>query len=78
MTNYGEYMNLTEQNQYFGKYLDIYELADATGIKTGYIRYLKFTKKIPFVQESPGSKILIPYDSFIEYLNKNTNENLED
>jgi len=64
--------------EHTGKFYTIGKLATVTGNDPNWIRYLKFTKKIPFFQESPGSKILIPYDKFMEYINKNTNENLED
>ena len=64
--------------EHTGKFYTIGKLATVTGTNPNWIRYLKFTKKVPFFQESPGSKILIPYDSFMEYLNKNTNENFED
>jgi len=64
--------------EHTGKFYTIGKLTTVTGNDQNWIRYLKFTKRIPFFQESPGSKILIPYDKFMEYINKNTNENLED
>ena len=61
-----------------GKFYTIDKLAVVTGVDTHFLRYLKFTKKIPFFQESPGGKILIPYDNFIKYLNRNTNAKIEE
>jgi len=65
-------------NDHSGKFYTISKLAAVTGTNPNWIRYLKFTKKIPFFQESPGGKVLIPYNSFIEYLNRNTNAKAEE
>ena len=64
-------------NEHTGKYYTIGKLATVTGTNPNWIRYLKFTKKVPFFQESPVSKILIPYDRFLEFLENNTNSKEE-
>jgi len=63
--------------EHTGKFYTIGKLATVTGTNPNWIRYLKWTKKIPFFQESPGSKILIPYDRFLEFLENNTNSKEE-
>ena len=55
------------------KFYSVNKLSELTGISESLIRYWKHQKKIPFIQESPGSAILIPFNRFNEYLEKNMN-----
>lgn len=55
------------------KFYTIKKLSEQTGVSENLIRFWKFQKKIPFVQERPGSAVLIPYSEFLEFLELNKN-----
>lgn len=55
------------------KYYSIRELSHLTRINPNLIRFWKFQKRIPFIQERPGSAVLIPYSEFLEFLERNKN-----
>jgi len=58
----------------YQKYYSIRKLSNLTGISANLIRFWKFQKRIPFIQERPGGAVLIPYAEFVEFLEKNTNK----
>lgn len=60
------------------KYFTIKKLAEETGISEHLIRFWKFQKKIPFIQERPGSAILIDYSEFLEFIQTNKNAAKDD
>ena len=57
-----------------GKFYSPARMSEITGIKLGLIKYWKRLKKIPFFQEEPGAAVLLPYDGFMAFLEKNLNE----
>ena len=59
------------------KFYSIKKLSELTGISEHLIRFWKYQKKIPFIQERPGGAVLIPYDRFLEFLENNTNSKEE-
>jgi excisionase family DNA binding protein len=62
--------NNTRQHE---KYYSIRELSNLTGINPSLIRYWKHRKQISYIQDAPGSVVLIPYAEFLEFLERNTN-----